>query len=324
MEAKREQVLVGLFVLIAAGLLLGTVFAISGTFTRRGVDHRVYFKFAGGLQPGAAVRYGGMRAGHVERVRVDPEDSTRIEVDFDVRPDVPVKTDSVVKISSLSALGDNYLEITTGTKNSPLAPPGSVLKSAELVGFAELTESLNALAPTAQQALQNINDRLNDLQVTIARVNDLLNDKNRAHISSTLANLDGMLTEDRPKLSATLTNLQGVSAKAGPLLDDFKKTVGRADQALDHIDSMVEENRQDVHKAVLQLRQTLEAASVTVDQLNRILDANSDSIDQTLENIRVTTENLRELTDEVKHKPYMLVRGSRVKERQPGEVGGSK
>lgn len=324
MEAKREQALVGLFVLVAAGLLFGTVFAITGAFRSKGVEHRVYFKFAGGLQSGAAVRYGGMRAGHVERVRVDPEDSTRIEVVFTIRPDIPAKADSVVKISSLSALGDNYLEITTGTKNSPLAAPGSVMKSAELVGFAELTESLNALAPTAQQALQNINDRLNDLRVTITRVNDLLNDQNRAHISSTLANLDGMLVEDRPKVSATLTNLQGVSAKAGPLLDDFKKTLGRADQALGHVDSMIEENRSDVHQAILELRKTLQTASVTVDQLNHTLDANSDNLDETLENIRVTTENLRELTDEIKQRPYVLVRGTRVKERQPGEVGGSK
>src|SRR5579863_1437923 len=321
MEAKREQAMVGLFVLVVAGLPLATVFAISGTFSHKGVSHRVYFKYAGGLQPGGAVRYGGMRAGRIERVRVDPADSTRIQVDFTVRRDIPVKTDSVVKISSLSALGDNYLEITTGTKDSPLAPPGSTLKSAELVGFAELTESLNALAPTAQQTLLTINARLGDLQVTIARVNDLLNVKNRAHISATLANLDGMLAEDRPKLSATLTNLQDVSAKASPLLDDFKKTVANADTALAHVDSMVEENRPDVHKAVLELRQTLQEASATVDQLNRTLDANSDNLDQTLDNIRATTENLRELTDEVKRRPYVLVRGVHEKERQPGEIG---
>src|SRR5579863_4592169 len=174
MEAKREQALVGLFVLVAAGLLLGTVFAVTGAFGRKGVRHRVYFKFAGGLTPGAAVRYGGMRAGRVEQVRVDPGDSTRIEVGFTVQPEIPVKTDSVVKISSLSALGDNYLEITTGGRTSPLAAPDSVLKSAELVGFTELTESLNTLAPIAQQALQTINQRLSELQVTIARVNDLL------------------------------------------------------------------------------------------------------------------------------------------------------
>lgn len=324
MEAKREQALVGLFVLVAAGLLLGTVFAVTGAFGRKGVGHVVYFKFAGGLQPGAAVRYGGMRAGRVEQVHVDPTDSTRIEVAFSVGPDIPVKTDSVVKISSLSALGDNYLEITTGTKDAPLAKPGSVLKSAELVGFAELTESLNTLAPIAQQALETINQRLDELQVTIARVNDLLNDSNRAHVSATLANLDGMLAEDRPKLSATLTNLQQVSAKAEPLLDDFKKTVDNANQTLAHVDSMVVDNREDVHKAVLELRQALASATATIDQLHGTLDTNSDSIDETLENIRVTTENLRELTDAVKERPSVLIRGERVRERQPGEAGGSK
>ena len=40
MDAKREQALVGLFVLIAAGLLLGTVVAVRGTFRRGGVSHR--------------------------------------------------------------------------------------------------------------------------------------------------------------------------------------------------------------------------------------------------------------------------------------------
>ena len=36
MEPKREQALVGLFVLIAAGILIGTVFLLSGTFNRGG------------------------------------------------------------------------------------------------------------------------------------------------------------------------------------------------------------------------------------------------------------------------------------------------
>ena len=324
MDAKREQALVGLFVLIAAGLLLGTVVAVRGTFRRGGVSHRAYFKFAAGLQAGAPVRYGGMRAGRVERVRVDPQDSTHIEIVFKVRPDVPVKMDSVAKISSLGALGDNYLEITTGSSDSPLAPAGSTVKSAEFVGFAELTDNLNQLAPTAQQVLLNMNQRLNELQETITRVNTLLNDQNRAHVSRTLANLDGMLAEDRPKLSATLTNVEGVSAKAGPLLDDFKKTSQEANQALAHVDALVLENREDVRKAVIELRQTLATARVTVDQLGHVLDTNSDNIDQILENMRVTTENLRQFTDTVKARPYTLIRGTRVKERSPGGRAGSK
>jgi ABC-type transporter Mla subunit MlaD len=121
MNSRREQVWVGLFVLVAAGLLIGTVLSVAGTFSRGSIPHRAYYKFAGGLEPGARVRFGGMKAGSVQRVRVDPDDPTRIEVDFNVAPDLPLKTDSVAKISSLGPLGDNYLELTTGTRQAAAA-----------------------------------------------------------------------------------------------------------------------------------------------------------------------------------------------------------
>src|SRR5215472_18022232 len=122
MSSRSEQVWVGLFVLVVAALLIGTVLSVTGTFSRGNIPHRSYFKFAGGLEPGAAVRYGGMKAGSVQSVRVDPENSTRIEVDFNVYPDIPLKTDSVAKIASLGPLGDNYVELSTGTRQAPPAP----------------------------------------------------------------------------------------------------------------------------------------------------------------------------------------------------------
>ena len=131
MNSRREQVWVGLFVLVAAALLIGTVLSVAGTFSRGNIPHRAYFKFAGGLEPGAAVRFGGMKAGSVQAVRVDPNDSTRIEVDFNVARDIPLKTDSVAKITSLGALGDNYVELTTGTRQAAAAAPGSVVRSTE-------------------------------------------------------------------------------------------------------------------------------------------------------------------------------------------------
>ena len=74
----RELVFVGLFVLIAGAVLLGTVLAISGVFGASGTVYRAYFPFAGGLGPGASVRYaGGPQVGRVERVQLDPADPGR-------------------------------------------------------------------------------------------------------------------------------------------------------------------------------------------------------------------------------------------------------
>src|SRR5437763_121852 len=145
MEANRERILVGLFVLIAAGLFLGTMVVISGGLSGGTVPHRAYFKFAGGVQSGAPVRYGGMMVGKVRRVRVDPGNTSRIEIDLLVNSDAPLKTDSVAKISTLGPLTDNYIEITTGSEHAALAPPDSVLASAEAFGLPQLGDAAQAM-----------------------------------------------------------------------------------------------------------------------------------------------------------------------------------
>jgi len=101
MESKREQAMVGLFVLIAGAVLVATVFALTGAFGGTAATYRAYFPFAGGLEPGATVRYaGGPKVGRVEKLQLDPKDSSRIEITFSVKSGLPVKTDSRVKIMS--------------------------------------------------------------------------------------------------------------------------------------------------------------------------------------------------------------------------------
>ena len=77
---------------------------------------------------------------------------------------------------------------------------GSALKGKEAFGFADLSDLIGDMAPVAQDVLKKLSARIDELQVTLARVNDLLSDRNRANVASTLANLNGMLAEDRPKV----------------------------------------------------------------------------------------------------------------------------
>lgn len=319
MNSRGEQVWVGLFVLVAAALLVAAVLSVTGVFRGGNIPHRAYFKFGGGLEPGAVARFGGITAGSVQQVRVDPADSTRIEIDFSVRRDIPLKADSVATITSLGVLGDNYLELSTGSRHAPLAAPGSIVKSAEAVSFTDLSDMAGELQPMVQQVLQKLNQRLDELQVTVARTNDLLSDRNRANISRSLASLSLMLTEDRPKLSATLDNFQTASARLGPLLNGLKNTMAQANGALAHINAMVLENRQDLRASVTELRKTLLSASSVMDQLNGMLEYNTGTIDQTLENVRVTTQQLRALTERVERRPYTLIRADNPPERKPGE-----
>lgn len=319
MESKREQALVGLFVVVATIVLVATMLAIGGAFGHAGAVYRAYFKNAGGLEPGSVVRYAGIKVGRVERLRIDDKDPTRIEVSFSVGPGTPIKADSLAKIASLSALGENFLEIRPGSTDKPSLVPGAVLPSKEFFGITDLADLLNDLGPSAQELVDNLNNRAAELQTTIARVNDLLNDQNRANLSGTFGNIKGMLEEDRPKLHSTLTHIDATTAKLPALVDDFKKTVGRADDALAKLDGVLGDNREDLRKAIKQLRTTLASAASLIDQLNRTATSNADNIDETIENIRVTTENLQEFTDLIKTRPYMIIRSASRPDHKPGQ-----
>jgi virulence factor Mce-like protein len=321
MESKRESALVGIFVLVASGLLLATVFILNGALTRGQTPYRAYFKNAGGISPGAEVRYnGGPPVGRVKQVRPDPGDSRRMEIDFTVKPEIPIKTDSLVIITSNSALGDNYLGIKGDKAKGPPAAANSVLPSKEYSGFSDIADSLAELTPDAKLMVKNLNDRIVELRETIARVNDLLNDQNRANVSASLSNVRGMLEENRPTIRATLTNVHDSTAKLNKMLDDFKKTLTQANDTLAHVDALITENRPDLRAAMQDLRRSLASAASLTDQLDRTLAANSENLDEILENLRITTENMKTFTDTIKVRPYTLLRASEPKPHEPGKA----
>lgn len=320
MEAKREQAMVGLFVLVASAVLIATVFALTGAFGGTAATYRAYFPFAGGLEPGATVRYaGGPKVGRVEKLQLDPKDSSRIEITFSVKSGLPVKTDSHVKIMSLSPLGDNHLELVPGSEKAALAPTGTILQSDPYVDFNALTSKINDIAPQAQQLLKTLNDRASELQVTIARVNDLLSDSNRANLAATLADTRGMIAENRGGVKSTVQNLNTATQKLDPLLQDLRKTTAQANEALNHVDSLIGENRADIRQAVVDLRRSLATVTDLTGRLDQTLDVNSENIDELLENLRHVSQNLKEFTNTIKTRPYTLIRSSVPREHKPGE-----
>jgi phospholipid/cholesterol/gamma-HCH transport system substrate-binding protein len=320
MAEKRDQVFVGLFVLIAAAVLIGMVFAISGAFGRTSKTYHAYFPFAGGLERGATVRYaGGPKVGRVEKLAIDPQNPARIDVVFSVQTDLPVKTDSHVKIMSISPLGDNHLEVLPGGAQTALAPPGFLLPSDTYLDFNVLTAQINDLAPQAKLLIQSLNDRAADLKVTIDRVNDLLGAQNRANLSATLAGTRGLIEENRPQIKSTIQHLDSVSQKLEPLLQDLHKDSEEANQALTHLDALLGENSADVRQSVIELRKSLTTVTDITGRLDQTLDVNTENIDELLDNFRRVSQNLKEFTNTIKRRPYTLIRATNPPDHKPGE-----
>ena len=306
-QSKREQAMVGLLVLVAGALLVGTVFALGGVSSRHVKIYRSYFPFAGGVEPGTTVRYsGGPKVGRVEKLGIDPENTSRIEVTFSVDADLPVKMDSHVKIMSMTPLGDNHVEILPGTPGSAIAPTGALLPSDAYVDLNSLLAQVQDIAPQAQHLIKTLDDRVIELKVTLGRVNDLLSPQNRSNLSAVLADTRGLIQENRPRLKSAFEQVNELSGKLQPVLDDLRKTSARAYQALDHVDAMIGENRPDLHHAVLELRQSLATVSSLTGRLDQTVDVNSENFDEALDNLRDVSENLKEQTDKLKARPYLF------------------
>lgn len=340
MAPNRERVWVGLFVVVAITVLSVTAVSVWGGLGRTGVSYRAYFRFSGGVQPGTTVRYGGMRVGTVKSVQVDPGNSTRIEVNLVVDPGTPIKVDSIARPSSLGPLSDNYIEISTGTEQAALAPPGGILNSAEAFGLAQIGDTVQNIVPQIERVLDKLTLNLDSLQATLGRADDLLNDRNRANIGQALArandllndgnraklseslnSVNQMLNESRPKVSSSLTRIDEATTRLAPLLDNVDRTTSRADDLLSRLDSVLLENRGDLRASVSELREILAKSTAAVDQLQGLMNQNTTNIDEILENMRLSAENIRTLTEAVKSNPATLIRGVNAKDRKPGELG---
>jgi phospholipid/cholesterol/gamma-HCH transport system substrate-binding protein len=320
-DARREEAVVGIFVITIAALLVIVVLLLTGRANGNDIPYRAFFKNAGGLGPGAEVHYaGGPPVGRVTKVGSDPQDPTRMEIDFAVDPSVPVKSDSAATITSVSPLGDNFLGINPGSVSAPRAARGATLKSIDYTSLDDIKAMIAQLGPHANELVSNLNDRVVALKETMDRVNDLINAQNRANLARTLASARGMLEENRPAIHSTIANINASSAKLGPLIDDFRKASAQANDALAHVNDMIGEDRPDIHQAVGSLRQALASAAQATDQLNRTLDANSENLDEIIDNLRHVTTNLNSFTETIKTRPYTLIRSSNVKPHHPGEA----
>ena len=323
MAQRSEEIKVGSLVVVAVLLFLGTLILVGGVnlLRRKQVSYVTYFKFAGGLDPGSVVRFAGRKVGTVQSADFDPQDTTRIQVRLKVLEKTPVRTDSTATISSLGFLGDNYVEISAGTKNAAMLAPGSEIPAKEVVQVADVINNANALVLNANQLigtlgpkLDTVVDNANQLALNLKK---MTGPQTQQHLDRILANVDEMLVETRPPLRRTLANLDRASAKLGPAIDKADVTMDKANILVTNLNQVVLDNRAEIHQVLLTLHAALVDARRLVVNLDDTIDGNRENLDQTLENIRATSQNLEQLTETLKQKPNSLVFYKQAKDRQP-------
>ncbi|MFH1854443.1 MAG: MlaD family protein [Candidatus Omnitrophota bacterium] len=209
---------VGIFIFIGIVILSVIVFSIGNFYSvKRGYMLNVIFSFANGISVGAPVRYAGVEVGEVQEINVyfdEEENKPMVSLLAWVAQNTWVNEDAVATINTLGLLGEKYLEITPGTRETRLLEKGDTLRGHDPVSTEELTRGTQATLLKIESMIESIDKIVGDEAFS-------------ASIKNTVSNIESMTFSLKDFIN---------SAKEG------KGTVGRFmsdDSLYRHIDEMI-------------------------------------------------------------------------------------
>jgi phospholipid/cholesterol/gamma-HCH transport system substrate-binding protein len=301
-EAKVGAFVLGCFSILAFTL----IYIINAQFNGRTVPYRTYLRYAGGLESGASVLFGGINVGKVTAVRPAASDPTKIEILIDVKQNTPVNEKSIAKLGLVSVMSGAALSITTGGNDARRLPPGSAISSQEAASLDEIAgkmavvaDNANSLITQARGELEGISGDARDL---LANLKAVTGKPNQRRIQDVLDNVNGMVATERPKIDRLADQLNALSQ--------------HADDTIQNVNGTVSDVREPVRKDLAELQNTLLEAKQLLANMQVLVRANDYKIDDTIENLRTATENLDQLTESVKQRPWSLIRVKQPEDRK--------
>jgi ABC-type transporter Mla subunit MlaD len=298
---------VGAFVLGCFSILAFTViYLMHAQFSGDMVPYRTYLRYAGGLEPGASVLFGGINAGKVTAVRPWATDPTRIEILIEVKQGTPLNEKSVAKLGLVSIMNSAALSITTGSNDAKRLAPGSSITSQEAASLDEIAGKMAAVADNANalitQAKGELDGITGDARSLLANLNTVTGPPTQQKVQAVLDHVNGILATEGPKIDRISDQLVTLSQ--------------HVDETVQNVNGTVTDVREPVRKDLAELQNTLLQAKQLLSDMQVMVRANDYKIDDTVENLRVATDNLDQLTDTLKQRPWSLIRIKQPKERQ--------
>ncbi len=291
-RTRRNEVLVGLFVMASFGVLFGMTALIRGTTGINPWELQTRLRNVVGLEIGSAVLVSGFRLGRVtEMYPTTMEDGEPgVIVEMKVSRTIPIHENAVAKLAQQGFVGDMRIEIYPGTEDFPTVDDGFVLQS-------QPATDITAAFSSAQEIVE-------DAHLTIIAVKELLSDPERiSKIDKTLENIaqatdnvNKIVVENQKSLTTSLENIQQVSGESKEIVAQVRDLLLKVDARFESLGSQAEGAISDVRGEVKQL-------SARADQLLANADKAATSADELVVDARselaALTKQFNETADKI-------------------------
>lgn len=308
MERKASYAIIGFLTLaLMAGLGGFSYWFIQSGFNSVYADYQVHFDFpVDGLNRGAEVHFNGIKVGEVTELKLGKDDSRRVIATVKVDAETPIMADSEATLEPQGVTGLAYINISPGTKKSkrliydPLKPL-PVIKGVE----SRLSKLLSGSGSVIQ-----------DVFLTLNRVNLILSDENINSLTKSLNNLEA-LTEDL--------------SKREQLINDAHAAILSASEAADAVTALANSSevliREDAPLTLSRINsatEDLSSAAKAVEQLaleikepvGHVQETTLPKLEQSLHELDEATRALKMLADEARQSPQAFAAKGEARERK--------
>ena len=336
MRSRAQTARLGIFIAVAFGLLLATLLTLSGThYLKKRDTYRIVFaETVSGLEIGAAVKLLGVRVGRIDSIDVRSDGVDKVEVEISVEHGTPIRQNAHAVLSGSPITGLMFVELTGGTNDVPLVPPGSEIPAkpstlSKLTGEAsniamKADEVLSRiLAITDDENLANLHQALDNIAAATMRMRSVMEQLDTAApaLAKASERLDPLITTIYDAASAVrsaanvvnsvggdahriVANMEALTRADGAIqgaIDQLRQTLATVNTILggEHADQTSQE-----------MRAALRSFTSTMNDLSLVLSASGSDVRRISNSLRAAAENLEEFARAIRENPSLLLRPS--------------
>lgn len=296
---------------LAAALIAAALWLASGGALQSKVNRYVSVmdESVSGLNLNAPVKFSGVEVGQVEAIRLDPNNPTRVELQFAIKRGTPIKTDTLAVLRTQGLTGIAYVELSGGSPDAALLPtsgdePYPVIRS----------------KPSLAARLENVlTTALAKLDRTTGNIDAMLSEENRAAVTSALTDIATVartLAERKDAIDKTLASASRtfengeraaaqLATRVGPMLDKISRSA-----------DAVEKMGNDTSLAARQAGDTVNRVG---GDLQRFTTDTLPELERLLGELNMLSGSLRRFADQTERNPSSLVFGRGAAPLGPGE-----
>ncbi len=332
-DSRINYVIVGAFITAMLAALVVALTILSGRTGATDTYFTVYDNVTG-IKYGTQVLYEGYQIGQVDMIEPTansgtgsppsgPQASAQMssrgllfKVTLKVRKGWRIPEDSLARATVSGLLSAMTVDIKGGQSDKMLAPGSQIRGLSASNFFATLSELGAQFGDLSNESLKPMLGSLNHLILTLDKnVQD-----NLPVILRDVQLLMGNLAKDGPEISSSIKRSAQILEKdlLKPQniqrIDATIANVEETTQNLAKLSAQLEETRQVIHKATLEIDKVVQNNAGNIDEtirdLRYTMGTMSRYVDDIAQNAATTTRNFAEFSQQIRDNPGLLIRGS--------------